>query len=230
MATALITGASRGIGRAVSVALAHAGFDIVAVARDAGDLATLAVEVQQIGRACRIIPLDLADAAAIAPALADLDVDLLVNNAGIGVITPMMQLATEDWQRMIDVNVNALFHVTRALVPAMSRRGSGHICTIGSIASRSAFVGGACYAGTKAFVTAWSESLMLELRGQGIKVSVVMPGSVASEFNGNEPGAKDDWKLQPDDVAAAVVSLAMTPPSVLIHRLEIRTLSVPSKK
>jgi NADP-dependent 3-hydroxy acid dehydrogenase YdfG len=126
--------------------------------------------------------------------------------------------------------VNALFHVTRAVLPGMFARKSGHVCTIGSIGGRSVFAGGTCYGATKAFVTSWAENLMIEVREHGVKVSVVMPGAVATEFNGNEPGEKDAWKLMPDDVAEAVAQVVLTPPHVLVHRLEVRTLTVPSKK
>jgi short-subunit dehydrogenase len=130
---------------------------------------------------------------------------------------------------MMDVNVNALYHVTHALLPRMLERGSGHVCTIGSISGRSAYVGGAAYSGTKAFVTAWAESLMLEVRGRGVKVSVVAPGGVATEFGGHEVTEADRWKLAAEDVAAAVSQVIATPPDVLIHRLEVRTLTPPPK-
>ncbi len=227
---ALVTGASRGIGRAVCVRLARDGYEVVAVARNAAELEQLSAEIRDGGGRCRAIPLDLTNAAAIAPALAGIDVNVLVNNAGIGVIKPFVDLAPQEWQQMIDLNVNALFHVTRAVLPPMMSRGSGHVCTIGSIGGRSAWVGGSCYGATKAFVTSWSESLMLEVRDRGVKVSVVMPGSVATEFGGKVTTAADQWKLSADDVAEALASVVATPPSVLIHRLEVRTNTPPPKR
>ena len=224
---ALVTGASRGIGRAVCVHLARDGYAVVAVARRADDLASLRNEIEQAGGACRAIELDLADAAAIPGALAGVEADVLVNNAGIGITKPFVDLAPDEWHGMIDVNVNALYHVTRAVLPAMLARGSGHVCAIGSIAGRSAFVGGSCYNATKAFVTSWAESLLLEVRDRGVKVSVVMPGGVATEFGGKMPTAADSWKLTADDVAEVVAHVLATPPSVLIHRLEVRTLKSP---
>jgi NADP-dependent 3-hydroxy acid dehydrogenase YdfG len=112
----------------------------------------------------------------------------------------------------------------------MLARRAGHVCTIGSIAGRSAFAGGACYTGTKAFVTTWAESLMLEVREQGVKVSVVMPGGVATDFGGKTPTATDGWKLAASDVADAVAYTVGTPPAVLVHRLEVRTLNSPPVK
>ncbi|MEP6619177.1 MAG: SDR family NAD(P)-dependent oxidoreductase [bacterium] len=224
---ALVTGASRGIGRATCVRLASDGYAIAAVARDAVALAALKAEVESSGGSCQAIVLDLADAAAIPPALGGLDVTVLVNNAGVATTKPMADMSPIEWNHMLDVNVNALFHVTRAVLPAMLARGSGHICTIGSIAGRSAFVGGTAYCGTKAFVTAWAESLMLEVRERGVKVSVVMPGGVATDFGGKPATSADDWKLHAIDVADAVSHIVNTPPSVLVHRLEVRTLSSP---
>ena len=225
---ALVTGASRGIGRATCLRLARDGYDIVALARSEPALEALGIEIAQTGRKFRLIALDLAHPPAIAAALYGLNVDVLVNNAGIGVMKPFMELAPDEWHRMIDINVNALYHVTRAVLPAMVERGHGHVCTIGSIAGRSAYAGGACYAASKAFVTSWSESLMLEVRERGVKVSVVMPGSVVTEFGGKSPTQADAWKLAAEDVADAVSYVIGTPDSVLVHRLEVRTLTVPS--
>jgi short-subunit dehydrogenase len=224
---ALVTGASRGIGRATCLRLARDGYDIIALARNEAELEALGIEVAQIGRKCRLIALDLQHPPAIAAALYGLNVDVLVNNAGIGVTKPFTELAPDEWHRMIDVNVNALYHVTRAVLPGMIERGHGHVCTIGSIAGRSAFVGGSCYAASKAFVTSWAESLMLEVRDRGVKVSVVMPGGVATGFGGKTATAADAWKLAAEDVADAVSYVLGTPATMLVHRLEVRTLNSP---
>ncbi len=223
----LVTGASRGIGRAIALRFAREGWSVIAVARKQKELDALASE---IGQACRTIALDVADAAAVAAKLEGVEADVLVNNAGVGLLKPFVELTAEEWHRMLDVNVNSLFHVTRAVLPGMFARRSGHVCTIGSIGGRSVFAGGSCYGATKAFVTSWAENLMIEVRDHGVKVSVVMPGAVATEFGGNEPDEKDAWKLMPDDVADAVAQVVLTPPHVLVHRLEVRTLTVPSKK
>ncbi len=227
---ALVTGASRGIGRAVSLRLAREGYEIVAVARDGAQLDALRTEIDLAGGVCRSIQLDLTQGETIAGALAGLDVNVLVNNAGIGITKPFVDLTPDEWQQMIALNVNALYHVTRAVLPGMLARGEGHVCTIGSISGRSAFVGGTCYAATKAFVTAWAESLLLEVRERGIKVSVVAPGGVATGFGGKETTAADDWKLKPEDVADAVSYVVGTPASVLLHRVEVRTLNSPPRR
>jgi 3-oxoacyl-[acyl-carrier protein] reductase len=223
--SALVTGASRGIGRAIALRLASMGYEIVAVARSTDLLESLAREIGAAGGACRSITLDLRDARATEERLAGLAVDVLVHDAGVGVIRPLAELAPEDWATMIDVNVNALYHATRPILPAMLERGSGHIVLIGSIGGRSAFVGGSCYAATKAFVNAFAESLMLEVRGRGVKVSVVTPGGVETGFSGRGAGGGASWKLSPEDVAASVAHVLDTPPDVLVHRLEVRALT-----
>ncbi len=228
MPTALITGASKGIGRAIALKLAER-FDIVAVARSRDELDALADEIRAAGGKCRAIALDITDGDAVARELAEVDVDVLVNNAGIGVLKPFLELTRDEWRAMVDVNFNALYDVTRALLPAMVKRGSGHVVVIGSISGRSAFVGATCYAATKAAVTAFTESLMLELRDYGIKVSVVAPGGVDTDFSGRSAGDQS-WKLAPEDVADAVFDVIDTPPNVLVHRVEVRTLTVPKKK
>ena len=225
----LVTGASRGIGRAIALRFAREKWNVVAVARKQAELDTLRREVIGAGGMCRTIALDVADAGAVARQLDGIEVDVLVNNAGVGILKPFTELTAAEWHRMLDVNVNALFHVTRAVLPAMVARGAGHVCTIGSVGGRSVFAGGTCYGATKAFVTSWAENLMIEVRDHGVKVSVVMPGAVATEFNGKAPGERDRWKLTPADVADAVAQVVLTPPNVLIHRLEVRTLTVPAK-
>jgi 3-oxoacyl-[acyl-carrier protein] reductase len=224
---AVVTGASRGIGRAIALRLAG-DFEIAAVARSQTELSALEREIEAKGGQCRPLVADVTDPRAIDNALAGIDAQVLVNNAGIGAIKPFMELTRDEWRQMVDVNFNALFDVSRAVLPPMIARKSGHIVVIGSISGRSAFVGGTCYAATKAAVNAFTESLMLELRDSGIKVSVINPGSVATTF-GSGWSAKS-WALSADAVADGVAQMLATPPNVLIHRMEIRTLTVPAKK
>jgi 3-oxoacyl-[acyl-carrier protein] reductase len=224
---ALVTGASRGIGRAIALRLA-ASHHVLLAARDRTRLDQVAAEIGAAGGSAESVEMDVANAASIADAtvgaLGGRALDVLVHNAGVGVLKPLLELTPEEWQRMMDVNVNALFHVTRAVLPAMVAQGRGHIVIIGSISGRSAFVGGAGYATTKHAVMGFAENLMLEVRDAGVKVSVVSPGSVSTEFSGRaEPKASS--QLLADDVAAAVMSVVNTPPEVLLHRVEVRILS-----
>jgi short-subunit dehydrogenase len=222
---AVITGASRGIGRATSLRLA-ADYEIVAIARSDDELESLAQEIEASGGVCRPRVVDVTDPGAVRAALAGIDAQVLVNNAGAGTTKPFVQLTRDEWMRMVDVNFNALFDVTQALVGPMIERRSGHIIFIGSISGRSAYPGGTCYAATKHAVMGFSESLMLELREFGVKVSIVNPGSVATHFSARSDSS---WMLAADDVANAVADVLNTPPNVLIHRVEVRTLTVPKK-
>jgi len=219
--TAVVTGASRGIGRAVARRLA-ATHDIIAIARSIAELETLAGEITAAGGSCRALPLDLTDGAAVERALAGIEADVLVNNAGVGVLKPFLELSAEEWRRMVDLNFNALYHVTRAVLPGMMARDRGDVVMIGSIAGRSAFVGGSCYAATKHAVMAFAECLMLEVRDAGVRVSVVNPGSVATDFS---RGSNADWNLLPEDVAESVAHVVSAPRWVTVHRLEVRASS-----
>ena len=219
---ALITGASRGIGRAIAAALAPT-HDLIVVARDASHLEETASLSRSAGAAVQSVLLDVTDAPAVASALSGMEVDVLVNNAGVAVMRPFLEMTAEEWHRMVDVNVNALYHVTRALLPGMVARGRGHVCTIGSIAGRNTFAGGTAYTGTKHFVMGFSESLMLEVRDAGVGVSVVMPGSVDTDLF--PPGTNRTWMLEPKDVGDAVAFVVNSPAHMLVHRIEVRPLS-----
>jgi NADP-dependent 3-hydroxy acid dehydrogenase YdfG len=218
---AVITGASKGIGRAIAVRLAK-DFDILALARTKSALDELAKEINAAGGKCTASVVDVADPAAVARALRDVDADVLVNNAGVGPIKPMLELTPDEWNSIVDVNFNGLYHVTRALLPRMVARRRGHVIVIGSIAGRSGFVGGTAYAGTKHAAMAFAECLMLEVRDHGVKVSIVNPGSVATEFSHR---SDPSWMLSAEEVAESVAHVIATPPDVLVHRLEIRALA-----
>jgi 3-oxoacyl-[acyl-carrier protein] reductase len=224
--SALITGASRGIGRAISLRLAPR-WSILALARTAAELETLATEIRGKGGACETMLLDVTDGPAVRSALEGRDIDVVVNNAGVGVMKPFVELQPEEWQLMMDVNLNAVYHVTHAVLPGMIERGRGHVIIIGSISGKSGFAGGAAYSATKFAVTGFAESLMLEVRDAGVKVSVVMPGSVATSFN--RSGRDQSWKLMAEDVAASVEFLLDTPPRMLVDRIEMRPLKPPRK-
>lgn len=220
--TALITGASRGIGRAIALELAST-HDLILTARSAHALSSVAQAAVTRGADVQTIPCDVADPAAVGAALATVHCDVLINNAGVASIKPFLSLTPDEWHAMVDVNVNALYHVTRAVLPGMVERQRGHVITIGSTAGRNTFVGGSCYAGTKHFVMGFSESLMLEVRDAGVKVSVVMPGSVETELF--PAGTDTSWMCTPADVATAVRHLVETPPHLLQYIVEVRPLT-----
>lgn len=226
---AVVTGASKGIGRATALRLA-ADYDIVALARTAEALESLASEIRATGGSCRPIVVDLTHPVEVSAALDGVEADVLVNNAGMGVLKPMLELTREQWTAMVDLNFTSLFDVTRTLLPGMIARRSGHVVFIGSIAGRSAFAGGSCYAATKHAVMAMAECLMLETREHGVKVSVVNPGGVATDFGGERSRGDTSWKIVAADVAEAVATVVNTGPNVLVHRLEVRALNVPKSK
>lgn len=215
-----MTGASRGIGRAVAVRLAGT-YEVLAVARDGDRLETLSREVGAAGGVCRPCVLDLTRPAEIERALHGVNADVLVNNAGVITKKPLLNMTPDEWSEMMAVNVSALFHVTRQLLPGMVEHRRGHIVNIASIAGRSAFPGGTGYVATKHAVLGFSESLMLEVREHGVKVSVVMPGSVATDMVVGDSTDRS-WMLKPEDVATIVAQILAMPSHSLTYQVEVR--------
>ncbi len=219
--TAVITGASRGIGRATARRLA-AEWEIVAVARSARELDSLRGEIEAAGGDCSTVELDVTDAAAVQRALSDIDAEVLVNNAGTGIMKPLLELTVDEWRSMVAVNLDAVFYVTRALLPGMVERRRGHVVNIGSLSGRGAFVGGTSYAATEHALVGFRESLMVEGRHSGVRVSLVMPGSVDTSFSSSKGDAS--WKLTPSEVADAVMYTLHQPDNALVSRVELRPL------
>jgi 3-oxoacyl-[acyl-carrier protein] reductase len=149
-------------------------------------------------------------------------IDVLVNNAGVGVGAPIADLSEDEWHRIIDTNLTGVYHCCKAAIPRLRRRGGGWIINISSLASKNPFVGGAAYCASKAGLNAFSEALMQELRYDNIRVSYVLPGSVATGFSGRTATAGEDWRLSPDDVAQVILDLLSHPARSLPSRVEIR--------
>jgi NAD(P)-dependent dehydrogenase (short-subunit alcohol dehydrogenase family) len=148
--------------------------------------------------------------------------DILINNAGIGVFANVADTSVEDWQQVIETNLSGVFYFCRAAIPHLRKRGGGWIINISSLAGKNPFPGGAAYCASKTGLNAFSEALMQEVRYDNIRVSYVMPGSVATGFRGGgEPGASD-WKLAPEDVAEVVLDLLAHPARSLPSRVELR--------
>jgi NAD(P)-dependent dehydrogenase (short-subunit alcohol dehydrogenase family) len=161
--------------------------------------------------------------------------DVLVNNAGVGMFGNVADMSVDDWRRIIDTNLSGVFYCTRAALPELRRRGGGYIVNISSLAGKNAFTGGAAYCASKAGLNQFSEALMQEVRHDNIRVSYVMPGSVATGFGGTSGG--DDpstalgagWKLAPEDVAKVVVDLISHDARSLASRVELRPSRPPRK-
>ncbi|HKV50246.1 MAG TPA: SDR family NAD(P)-dependent oxidoreductase [Gemmatimonadaceae bacterium] len=227
MSTALVTGASRGIGRAIAERLAER-YEIIAVARSAKSLDDVARSIEKRGGRCRPIVLDVSDHAAVEKSLGSLDVEVLVNNAGLGIIKPLVDLGVDEWRQQMSVNLDGMFYVTRVVLPRMIARGRGYVVNIGSLAGRNSFVGGTCYSATKHAVIGFSESLMLEVRDAGVRVTVIMPGSVDTDFGGHTAG-NASWKLTAGDVAEGVWYAINQPERALVSRVEMRPARVAHK-
>jgi NAD(P)-dependent dehydrogenase (short-subunit alcohol dehydrogenase family) len=180
--TAVVTGASRGIGRAVALRLAG-DFEIVAVARSDDELESLAQEIESRGGACRPRVVDLTDPTAIHAALADIDAQVLVSNAGVGALKPFMELTRDEWTKMVNLNFTALFDVTRAVAPSMIARSHGKIINIGSMWGRAGVARYTAYCVTKAGVEALTRCLAVEWARHGIRVNCLAPGYVDTDFN-----------------------------------------------
>ncbi len=230
---AIVTGGSRGIGLATAMALRAEGADVLVCGRSeaaldragvhlvhtpgAGRVATVVADVRRHDEAERLVAAAVDELGAV---------DILVNNAGIGRFAPASELPVDAWIETIETNLSGVFYCCRAAIPVMKRRRGGWIVNVSSLAGKHPFIGGIAYCASKAGVDALTESLMQEVRRDGIRVSCVLPGSVNTEFGGGRSSAVADWKLDASDVARAVVDLLRHPARSLPSRVELRP-SVP---
>jgi 3-hydroxy acid dehydrogenase/malonic semialdehyde reductase len=232
-----ITGASAGIGRSCARAFAAEGARLLLCARRADRLKTLAAELKkEFGVPVHDFALDVRDQPAVEKAVAGLAkdwraIEVLVNNAGLSRgLDKLHQGRVDDWEEMIDTNIKGLLYVSRAVIPGMAERASGHVINIGSVAGYEVYPGGNVYCATKFAVRALSKGLRLDLNGTPIRVTEVAPGLVETEFSmvrfhGEAERAGKVYQgltpLSPDDIADAVVWCATRPPHVNISRLTV---------
>jgi 3-oxoacyl-[acyl-carrier protein] reductase len=228
---ALVTGASRGIGLAIARKLGQMGARVSICARDASKLAAAAEKLKQEGVETLAATADVCKSAEIAALLEKTHkrfgpLDILVNNAGTATFAPFHQLAEADWDTMLDTNLKAVFLLSRAAAPEMIRRRTGHIINIASLAGKNAFAGGGVYCASKWGLLGLTYCMAEDLRGYGIRVSAVCPGSVATDFSPHT--GKDTSKLlQPDDVAHAVATLVTQAPQSFISEILLRPTQKP---
>jgi NAD(P)-dependent dehydrogenase (short-subunit alcohol dehydrogenase family) len=230
---AIVTGASRGIGLAIARGLILEGVNVSMCGRTAPLVERRASELsavgpgQAIGSECDVANTDQASQLVARTVDAFGRLDVLVNNAGIGVFAPVHEMSPIDFRRVIETNIIGVFNMCHAAIPAMKRSGGGYIINISSLAGANAFAGGAAYSASKFGLNGFSEALMQDVRYDGIRVSYVMPGSVSTEFGGKDPGTGSDWKLSPEDVAEAVIDLLRFEPRALASRIELRPSQPP---
>jgi len=227
--TALVTGATEGIGRATAFALGRAGYRVGVCARTASKLDALVTELRATGIEAAGRPGDVGVAADADAIVREVEralgpVDVLVNNAGLLVGKRIEELSLDDWDATMATNVRSLFLFTRRVLPGMRERRRGTIVNVASVAGKVGFVGGTAYAASKHAVMGFSRSLMLEVRRDHIRVVAVCPGSVATQMLQDQPllPANPEKILAPEDVAQAILGSVRLPQRALVNEIEIR--------
>lgn len=233
--SALVTGAGRGIGRAVAKALAREGAHVTAVSRTASELESLVREIQADGGRAYAFPADLTHAAECDRAVAAAadkggGLRILVNNAGLGGFASVAETSDELWEGILALNLTAVFRLTRAALPHLGKQG-GHVFMVSSLAGQNPIAGMAAYCASKAALDHFAACLMLEVRQQGIKVTTLAPGSVDTDFGRGGPVGlgRASWKLAPEDLAQTVLDLLRQRDDAHLSRVELRPLRPPSK-
>ena len=230
---AVVTGGSRGIGFATAEALLTEGASVV-ISGSSGNHLDAAVKrlASHAGRVSAV-QADVRSYEDVKTLMATAvkefgGLDILINNAGVGVFKPVAETTVEEWHRVLDTNLSGVFYCCHAALPYMKQRSGGWIINISSLASKNAFVNGGVYCASKSALNAFSETLMQEVRYDGIRVAYVLPGSVNTGFGGLS-NTKSEWALMPEDVALAVVDLVAFPARSLPSRVEIRPAQPPRK-
>jgi NAD(P)-dependent dehydrogenase (short-subunit alcohol dehydrogenase family) len=225
---AIVTGGSRGIGFAIASALVADGVQVAITGRSASHLSSARKKLEAAGPGrVEALAADVRRADDVARAIDGTvarfgGLDILVNNAGVGVFADVSEMTTDGWSEVIDTNLTGVFNACHAALPHLKQRGGGFIINISSLAGKNPFAGAAAYCASKAGLNAFSEALMQEVRYDNIRVSYVMPGSVATGFSSGDASKGEDWKISPDEVAEVVLNLLRHNPRSLPSRVELR--------
>jgi NAD(P)-dependent dehydrogenase (short-subunit alcohol dehydrogenase family) len=229
--TAIVTGSTKGIGYAIAMSLVAAGANVAITGRHQNEITKA---VSQLNRRRRGMAkgyvCDVRYYNQVKSLFSDVGaVDVLVNNAGVGIFASVESMSVEDFRTVLETNVFGVFYCCHEAIPLMKQRGGGHIINISSLAGANAHPQMAAYNASKFGLNGFSEALMQEVRHDGIKVSYIMPGSVNTEFGGDEPNDQKSWQLQPGDIADVVMDLLSQPGRALTSRVEIRPARPPKK-
>jgi len=225
---AVVTGGSRGIGLAIARALVADGVQVAITGRSAAHLSSARPKIEAAGPgAVETLQADVRSheevRGAIDAAVARFGgLDILINNAGVGVFSDVASMTPAQWAEVIDTNLTGVFNACHAALPHLRRRGGGFIINISSLAGKNPFANGAAYCASKSGLNAFSEALMQEVRFDDVRVSYVMPGSVATAFSSGDEAKGADWKIGPEEVAEVVVNLLRHDPRSLPSRVELR--------
>jgi NAD(P)-dependent dehydrogenase (short-subunit alcohol dehydrogenase family) len=226
--SAIVTGASRGIGLAIARALVAEHVNVLATARTAEHLSAARPHIERAGPGLvETLPANVRNyddvERAVAAAVARFGgIDFVINNAGVGRFSSVAATSPADWAEVIETNLTGVYNMCHACIPRLRERGGGFIINISSLAGKNPFADGAAYCASKSGLNAFSESLMQEVRYDNIRVSYVLPGSVATGFSGAPSDRGADWKIAPEDVAAVVIDLLQMDPRSLPSRVELR--------
>ncbi|SME98943.1 NADP-dependent 3-hydroxy acid dehydrogenase YdfG [Tistlia consotensis] len=220
---AVVTGASRGIGRAVAEALLRAGVSVMGCCLHAESLAAAVGQMAPLGpiegRVCDVRDLEQVTALFARAAERFGGLDILVNNAGVGIVKDFDALTPEEWRQTIDVNLTGVFNCCHAALPHLKARGGGHIVNMSSRSAVNPMPGGTAYNASKFGLNGFSEALTLDLRKHGVLVTSVMPGRVNTDFAGEAP---QDWHIPVEDLARSVLEVLAHDRRSLISRIEVR--------
>ncbi|PID69691.1 MAG: short-chain dehydrogenase [Flavobacteriales bacterium] len=222
---AYITGGTKGIGFGVAQSLLTEGMRVAISGRS---LETAMAAANKLGNTDRVLALEsdvsnLSDEQKAVKEILDKwgHLDVVLANAGVGNFAPIDELSEEQWHQMIDTNLTGVFFTLKASVEAL-KKSKGYYMTLASLAGTNFFAKGAGYNASKFGVVGFTQAAMLDLRSYGIKVSTIMPGSVATYFNNNTPDDSDVWKIQPEDIGKLVVDLLKMHPRTLPSKIEVR--------